>query len=310
MFKNKFKARPVVETITVGDCLRRKREELGLDLEDLSKKLGIRPDYLEGLEKGDYALLPPPVYVRGFIKSYAGSLGMDAQQLVRIYNREISYVSEDEEGEKKKEKKTKQLVTWKERFSVTPRILTIGGSLCIMAVLGYYFMHQINSFNSKPYLFIESPSADEVVTEKELWISGKTEEDAILEINGQEISVGAEGRFSQKITLAEGRNLLVVEAKNRFDRTDRREINIVYEAPPAEKILVKELPSEETVSGDGVEFVEETPVDSPVKENLGSVLGANASAAGMEEDAEEEETAKEDVPLETGNGVQGVPAED
>ncbi len=303
MFKNKFKARPIVETITVGDCLRRKREELGLDLGGLSKKLGIRHDYLEGLEKGDYALLPPPVYVRGFIKSYAGSLGVDAQQLIRIYNHEISYVSE-EENKKKKEKKANHLGGWKERFSVTPRILTIGGSLCIIVVLGYYFMHQINSFNSKPYLFIESPAADEVVTEKELWVSGKTEDDAILEINGQEISVGAEGRFSQKITLAEGRNLLVVEARNRFDRIDRREINIIYEAPPAEKILVKEIREEETESGDSVEFVEETPTDSPAKENLGSVLGANASAAGVEGITEEEEIGGGDITPETESEAQ------
>ncbi len=91
--------------------------------------------------------------------------------------------------------------------------------------------------------------------------------------------MGAEGRFSQKITLAEGRNLLVVEARNRFDRSDRREVNIIYEAPPREKILVKELPEEKAAVKSEVEFVEEAPKHSPVKESLGSVLGADASAA-------------------------------
>lgn len=298
MFKNKFKARPIVETITAGDYLRRKREELGTSLADISKKLGIRQDYLENLEKGDYALLPPAVYVRGFIKSYAVCLGMDSQQLVRIYNREISYVSEAA-AEGKKGKKITHFGGWKERLSVTPRLLTWAGSFCLIAVLGYYFMHQINSFNSKPYLFIESPSTDEVVREKELWISGKTEADAILMINGQAISVGAEGRFSQKIVLAAGRNLLVVEARNRFDRTDRQEINIIYEAPPEEKILVKELPREKTPAERAVEFVEETPTDSPAQDGLGAVLGASAAAAETGAVAEEasggEETSPEEI---------------
>jgi len=242
--------------------------------------VSIRYDYLESLEKGDYSVLPPAVYVRGFIRSYAGFLGMDAQQLVRIYNHELSYMLEDDK--KVKQKKQKDDSGWKARLSITPHILTLACSFCVIAVLGYYFMHQINSFNSKPYLFIESPSANGVVREKELWISGNTEEDAVLRINGQEISVGAGGNFKEKVTLAEGRNTLVVEAENRFSRIERREINIIYEAPPQEKVLVKELPDKDARTADGLEFVEEIPADSPAKDALGSVLGANASAATVE----------------------------
>lgn len=297
MFKNKIKTSPIVETITVGSCLKRKREELGLPLKDLSKKLGIKHEYLEDLEEGNYADLPPQVYVRGFIKSYANLLGIDASQLVKIYNHETSFLSEDEIESKKREEKGRNS-GWKNYVTITPRILTGVISLCIVSVLGFYFMHQINSFNSKPYLAVDSPVADGVVKEKDLWVSGKTEGDAILKINGQEISVNAEGNFSQKIALAEGRNLLVVEAKNRFNRTDSREINIVYEKPAEDKMVIKELEGGSAAEPIAKENIveEKTGVVAgaktstvPTKKQTAatktpdSVLGAKASAASIEE---------------------------
>ena len=297
MFKNKFKTSPITETITAGSCLKRKREELGLSLPDLSKKLGIKHEYLENLEEGNYAQLPPQVYVRGFIKSYSNLLGIDAPQLVKIYNHEASFLSEDEIESKKREEKGRNS-GWKNYVTVTPRILTGVFSLCIVTVLGFYFMHQINSFNSKPYLFVDNPVADGVVKEKDLWVSGKTEDDAILKINGQEISVNAEGNFSQKIALAEGGNLLVVEAKNRFNRTDSREINIVYEKPPEDKMVIKELEGESVTEPIAKENIVEEKTGAvagaktsaePIKKETAvtktpdSVLGAKASAASIEE---------------------------
>lgn len=323
MFKDKFKTRPITETITVGGCLQRKREELNLSLEELSRKLGIKREYLESLEKGDYTQLPPSVYVRGFIKSYANCLGIDAPQLVKIYNRETTFVLNEDERENRRRSEKANHRGWKEYFTVTPRILTCVCSVCIVSVLGYYFMHQINSFNSKPYLFVDNPLADGVVQDQDLWVSGRTESDAILRINGQEISVNGQGDFKEKITLSEGRNLLVVEAKNRFNKTDVRQINIVYTRPAEDKIVIKEseapiaekpIDKSSIVEEDsGAVAAERTAADAqkkasaaqtektnPVKEISGSVLGAQASAATMEEEeangGSEEQAAPQGVP--------------
>lgn len=297
MFKNKIKTKPIVETITVGSCLKAKREELGFSLLDLSKKLGIKYEYLKNLEEGDYAQLPPQVYVRGFIKSYSDHLNIDASQLVKIYNRETSLLYEDEIESKKREEKGRNS-GWKNYVTVTPRILTGVFSLCIVTVLGYYFMHQINSFNSKPYLFVDNPVADGVVKDKNLWVSGKTEDDAILKINGQEIVVSAAGDFSQKITLAEGRNLLLVEAKNRFNKTDTKEINIVYEKAQEDKLVIQESTAEPVAEPTvAVEIVEEkagtvagakttvapTKKETVSKKESDSVLGTQAYAASIED---------------------------
>jgi len=268
MFKKRFQSKDVGETITAGDCLRRKREELGLHLGEIAKKLGIKEEYLENLESGSYKELPPQVYVRGFIKSYAGFLGIDGSQLIRIYNREMSFLHEDE-GKKKKDKPGR--VKLGDYLVITPKLITLLLSLSVFAVLGYYFYHQVNSFNSKPYLYVESPAADEVVKERELTVKGKTEEDATLRINGQDVSVGGDGLFSQKITLSEGRNLLVIEARNRFNKMDQKEINIVYENPNPDAKTITEVPA---VDPDAATETDADETETADAEEDGSVAGA------------------------------------
>lgn len=242
MFKKKFHNQEVAEIITAGDCLRRKREESNLSLKKISDELGIRNEYLDNLEKGNYKDLPPQVYVRGFIKSYAGYLGIDGGQLVKIYNREMSFLQRDNGEEKENSSKAKFI----DYLVVTPKLITIAISLFVVIMLGYYFLHQINSFNSKPYLSVESPVSDQIVKEKDFMVSGKTEADAILKVNGQDISVNGDGVFSQKISLSEGRNTLVIEAWNRFNKSEKKEFNIVYEKPIMENADIKETPGTAT----------------------------------------------------------------
>ncbi|QQE80869.1 RodZ domain-containing protein [Alicyclobacillus sp. SO9] len=66
----------------VGQVLRRKREELGLSLDDIQTKTKIRKRYLEAIETGDWSVLPGDVYARGFVRSYADALGLDGFELL------------------------------------------------------------------------------------------------------------------------------------------------------------------------------------------------------------------------------------
>lgn len=284
MFKKKFHNQEVAEIITAGDCLRRKREESNLSLKKISDELGIRNEYLDNLEKGNYKDLPPQVYVRGFIKSYAGYLGIDGGQLVKIYNREMSFLQRDNGEEKENSSKAKFI----DYLVVTPKLITIAISLFVVIMLGYYFLHQINSFNSKPYLSVESPVSDQIVKEKDFMVSGKTEADAILKVNGQDISVNGDGVFSQKISLSEGRNTLVIEAWNRFNKSEKKEFNIVYEKPIMENADIKETPGtatdvssaqgDNTTNTNGTEN-ENVPANKNVPANASTDAGGKKTVA-------------------------------
>src|SRR5918998_272718 len=73
----------------IGEALREERERQGLTLEDLEGRTKIRTRYLRALENEDWDILPGPAYVRGFLRTYAGELGLDAEDLVDAYREEF-----------------------------------------------------------------------------------------------------------------------------------------------------------------------------------------------------------------------------
>ena len=69
----------------VGEILKKRREELGRDLREISNCLKIRYDYLKALEDGDIEKLPAEVYIRGYIQEYAKILNMDTEAVINAY---------------------------------------------------------------------------------------------------------------------------------------------------------------------------------------------------------------------------------
>jgi cytoskeleton protein RodZ len=74
---------------SVGALLREARESLNLDLPDAAGGLRIRLVYLQGIESDNYAQLPGKTYVLGFLRSYAEFLGLDGDDVVARYRRQL-----------------------------------------------------------------------------------------------------------------------------------------------------------------------------------------------------------------------------
>lgn len=72
----------------LGDTLREAREKQGLTYKDIEKGTSIRALYIEYIEKGEYDELPGDVYTKGFIRSYANFLKLDANVLVQAFTAE------------------------------------------------------------------------------------------------------------------------------------------------------------------------------------------------------------------------------
>jgi hypothetical protein len=72
-------------TIDIGKRLKRARESLGLTLEDLEAQTRIQRKYLQAIENGQFDLLPSPIYVRSYIRSYANAVGENPQMLLKFY---------------------------------------------------------------------------------------------------------------------------------------------------------------------------------------------------------------------------------
>lgn len=76
-------------TITVAEILRTGREKRGQDLRSVANILRIRYVFLEAIERGDFASLPGDTYAYGFVRTYAGYLNLDKDEIVRQFKQEV-----------------------------------------------------------------------------------------------------------------------------------------------------------------------------------------------------------------------------
>src|SRR3990172_996800 len=69
----------------LGETLQRARQARGITVEDAERATRIPRRYLEALEQENFAVLPAPVYARGFLRSYSGYLGLDPAELLPFF---------------------------------------------------------------------------------------------------------------------------------------------------------------------------------------------------------------------------------
>ena len=69
----------------VGDLLRAARESLEVSREVVASDLRIRPQYLAAIEEGRFGDLPGPTYITAFLRSYAGYVGFNPEDIVSAY---------------------------------------------------------------------------------------------------------------------------------------------------------------------------------------------------------------------------------
>ena len=69
----------------LGNTLSRARRARGITLEDAERDTHVSRRYLQALETEDFAIFPAPVYARGFLRTYSRYLGLNPDELVRVF---------------------------------------------------------------------------------------------------------------------------------------------------------------------------------------------------------------------------------
>lgn len=80
---------PTRTEIGLGRALRKARHRQGLTLEEASRGTRLRAEYLDALEREAFDALPGDVYVRSFLRSYSGFLGLRPEKVVGVYERAV-----------------------------------------------------------------------------------------------------------------------------------------------------------------------------------------------------------------------------
>lgn len=72
-----------------SEALANRRRQLGLTIPQAARVLRLRADVLEAFESGDFANMPTSGYAQGMLSSYARYLGLNATDVVDMFNEEL-----------------------------------------------------------------------------------------------------------------------------------------------------------------------------------------------------------------------------
>ncbi|WP_125606993.1 helix-turn-helix domain-containing protein [Lapidilactobacillus bayanensis] len=207
----------------VGKRLRSARIEKGYTLDDLQQITKIQKRYLLALEQGKFAELPGEFYVRGFIKQYAATVGLDSEQMVQDYEDQTPVTRpRDYEQVAENNKRT----TGRSNNSVGKRIRNnlgkiIIGLVALVIIASLYFY--VSRLSNQPKTQIPDQSSQAVSSKKSATDSSSKESSATSASSKssskkQELSIKQDATDAKTFNvkhLPSGSNKLVVEATRR-----------------------------------------------------------------------------------------------
>lgn len=135
---------------TVGTVLRARREQLGWSLDEVSKRLRIRQEFLNALEEGQIDKLPGIVYASGFLRAYAELLNLNTDEILQRFK------SENQQVDQKPDLLFPMPVA--QRGISLGVIILISAIIIVIAYIGWYKMtnHEKTLSETIPPVVIES----------------------------------------------------------------------------------------------------------------------------------------------------------
>lgn len=104
------------------------------------------------------------------------------------------------------------------QLAVTPR--TIRGLLIavLWLCIGAYFGWHVYTLFRAPVLVMENPARDIITQDGSLALSGYTQKESEVTVNGNHVDTQANGSFHDTITLENGMNVIEVRVMNKFGK--------------------------------------------------------------------------------------------
>jgi cytoskeletal protein RodZ len=124
-----------------GEKLRRQRESRNITLREISESTKINKRYLEALERNEFDTLPGGVFTKGYIRTFAESIGMDPEPLLEDYRNERRAKGDEDPTEDEQVAKEaaqaalSQLATSLDRPRSGGRLLPAVAGFAILAVI-------------------------------------------------------------------------------------------------------------------------------------------------------------------------------
>lgn len=163
---------------TLGEELRRKREERNIDLTDIaeSTKIGIR--FLKAIEADNYAILPGGIFTRSFIRAFAKRVGMNEDEAMDLYVQQVApppVVEQPAETHQKSSKRPPSIIQSYEEKAPPSRkkgsksapetnwssVFVIIGILIVVGIIIAALIRQINKNQAAQVVIPETPKVEQ-----------------------------------------------------------------------------------------------------------------------------------------------------
>jgi transcriptional regulator with XRE-family HTH domain len=211
---NNFSVKKIGAETTLGEKLKKLREENLYSVKRLAKKVFIHKKYIEALEENDYANLPDEIYTKNYIIAFVKFFKRDPAPFVNEYLSEIS---------KNKTVSKKYITGGSSRF-VFPVHMTKYAIIGIIIIsFATYLGFEIKTITTPPHLRIFEPADATVVKSPVLTIAGQSNKESRIKINGEPIMPNADGTFKEDIDLQRGLNIIKISASKKYSKE-----NIIY----------------------------------------------------------------------------------
>lgn len=177
-------------------------KEKGFSLKRLSDATGIAPVHLENMLRGDFADMPSAPYFRGYLLRLGKMLDFDGEEWWTILKKEGAIKNSGETDSMPKNRFIKK---------APPKILWAVGAVVIVLI---YLGFQAPRIFGKPSLVLSFPSSNPFTTSSSiLTITGTVQNAETLTLNGDAVTISADGSWQKGVLLQSGLNTFQIAAK-------------------------------------------------------------------------------------------------
>jgi cytoskeletal protein RodZ len=149
----------------LGQLLSKARSERGISLQELQDLTKIRKSYLIAIEEGNYNILPGNFYARAFIKQYCEVVGLDHEEVFRLYSHAIPVTNPASTNEPVSAHRHKQINATDRSGRWASLLLMIAFPLLILGVVYYFAVNYLDPQDER--ILNNPPLTDETITDKE-----------------------------------------------------------------------------------------------------------------------------------------------
>jgi cytoskeletal protein RodZ len=178
--------KPEKESFSFGYYLQSIRLEKNITLDTIAEETRIAMSNLTAIEKEDVESLPDPVFVKGFLRSYAQAIGADGDEAVRLYEARLNMESQMEDVQSYSPRST--VAPWR---NLILSIVAVAGLIALSLYgISYFQHHDLLDKASAPSSAVKLPaekhSADRKPSDKNTETPPETSSKLMLQISALE----------------------------------------------------------------------------------------------------------------------------